>query len=274
MADQYRRTIALERAEGAQLGVIRAVLATDGEASDGHVLSIRGGEVAAGIPLLFGHDASSGRANLGSWKSFTFKPHEIHGEAVIELEGAGEQRAWREDVAHMVAAGHIGAVSVRWEPIGKPIKRTALAPASPAYVDAERETDWAKLNGYYFPRWRALEGSIVTLGADKAALIQRSLETSGRVAELWREVVEELERDEGEPPSDEIVADQAEDDPEAEPVVDPPSVLAERAKVAPLTYEQALELASARMVAGLAELGSDMQRRMQEMFAAALGRRR
>lgn len=273
MAETYRRTITLERAADTPLGVIRAVLATDGEASDGHVLAIRGGEVGAGIPLLFGHDASSGRSNLGSWRSFTYKPHEIHGEAQIELDGAGEQRAWREDVAHMVAAGHIGAVSVRWEPIGKPVKRTALAPKHPAYVDAERETDWAKLNGYYFPAWRALEGSVVTLGADKAALIKRSLETSGRVAELWREAAEELERDEVEPTSDELVADQADDELEAEPVVDPPSGSEERAKSAPLTYEQALELASARMVAGLAELGSDMQRRMQEMFAAALGRR-
>lgn len=223
--ETYSRTLTLERKADSPLGTIRAVLATDGEAADGHILSIRGGELAPGIPLLFGHDASSGRSNLGSWSSFTFKPHEVHGEAAIELDGAGDQRAWREDVAHMVAAGHIGSVSLRWEPIGKPIKRTALAPASPAYVDGEKETNWSKLNGYYFPKWRALEGSVVTLGADKAALVKRSLETSGAVADLWRVCAEEIEQDEGEPPSDERVEPDSDDVLEAGPVVvTPPSV--------------------------------------------------
>lgn len=267
----YERTLKLERM--AEPGVFRAVLATDGEASDGHVLAMKGAETPIGIPLLFGHDAHSGRSNLGSWSSFMHRTHEIVGEAAIELDGAGDQRDWRADVAHMIAAGHIGAVSVRWEPVGKPIKRTALAPKHPAYVDAERETDWAKLNGYYFPAWRALEGSVVTLGADKAALIKRSLETSGRVAELWREAAEGLARDEVEPTSDEILADEAAEDLEAAaPVERASETTQELAKVAELDLTHVLELIAPRILKLYQDAEREIELHTEQKLRAAMGR--
>lgn len=189
-ADAFTRTIRVQPSEG-ELGRFRAVLATDGEASDGHVLAIKGGEVAPGLPLLFGHDGWSGRANLGTWARFQKTAHELVGDAEIELAGAGEQREWREDLATMIQKKRIRNVSIRWEPIGKPIRRTALPAAHPAFVDAERETDWRKLEGLFFPRWRALEGSVVTLGSDRDALIERARSSSGRLAEFWRSAASE-----------------------------------------------------------------------------------
>jgi hypothetical protein len=60
-------------------------------------------------------------------------------------------------------------------------------PSDHAYfVDAEGEKDHRKRYGLYFEKWRALEGSVVALGADPEALIGRADETDGAVSTFWR----------------------------------------------------------------------------------------
>ena len=167
-------------------GIVQGILATDGEASDGHILAIEGGEFRSGAPLLFGHDDRDG--NLGSWSDFNPSGGVLRGRAQIELGGAGARAEWRADVAHMIENGHIGAFSIRWDPIGEPTSRTALSPDHPAYVDPDRETEFRKLYGFHFDKWRMLEGSVVTLPADQAALIGRARSGDGS-ADYWNRVL-------------------------------------------------------------------------------------
>ena len=192
----YERTCTIERAEdGAEAGLISGILTTDGEASDGHILDMDGVELPERAPLLFGHDDFTGTGNLGSWTGFrkfgTGKKlgnHGIRGTAQIELEGEGSQAAWRSDVAMMIDKGHIGALSVRWEEIGDPIARVNLPSDHPAFLDAKNTTG-RKSWGLFFEKWRLLEGSVVTLGADPAALVGRMQASDGDVRGYWRKAI-------------------------------------------------------------------------------------
>ena len=192
----YERTCTIERAdEGAEAGLIAGILATDGEAADGHILNIEGMKVSAPAPLLFGHDANSGTGNLGSWTGFSkfgsgkkLGDHGLRGSAQIELDGEGAQADWRGDVAMMVAKGHIGAFSVRWEELEEPTYRINLPSDHPAFVDAKKETG-RKRWGLFFDKSRLLEGSVVTLGADPAALVGRLAATEGELRGFWRSAI-------------------------------------------------------------------------------------
>ena len=189
----YERTGSIERAAGATPGQISGILATDGEASDGHILNIDGGEIPSNPPLLFGHDDFSGSRNLGSWSTFEVFKHGDHrairGKAQIELGGKGEQQAWRADVAHMIDQGHIGNLSIRWEPTDHPIKRTSLPTDHPAAVDS-KTAEGRREFGLFFPHWKMLEGSVVTLGADPEAMIGRFMHASEpTVRSFWRTAI-------------------------------------------------------------------------------------
>jgi len=194
---EYQRTCQIERAEGDPAGQLSGILATDGEASDGDILDIDGGQIPKRAPLLFGHQDWSGDRNLGSWEHFKKESDPkssklgakiIRGTAQIELGGSGAPQAWRDDIAHMVDRGHIGALSVRWSPVGDPIRRVNLPSDHPAFVDSQTATG-NKRWGLFFPKWRLLEGSVVTLGADPAALIGRMRSAEGDVRSQWREVI-------------------------------------------------------------------------------------
>ena len=53
----YARTTTISRNGAQKRGEIRGVLVTDGEASDGHILNIRGATIDPGLPLVWSHDA-------------------------------------------------------------------------------------------------------------------------------------------------------------------------------------------------------------------------
>jgi hypothetical protein len=197
---EYERTDqnVIERGEGDPPGHVAGILATDGEASDGDILDIDGGQIPKRAPLLFGHQDWSGDRNLGSWERFEKtdtgnKSVKLGGKAIrgfgqIELGGSGDPQAWRDDIAHMIERKHIGALSVRWAPVGDPIRRVNLPSDHAAFVDSET----AKGNkrwGLYFPKWRLLEGSVVTLGADPAAMIGRMRDSKGDVRSNWRAAI-------------------------------------------------------------------------------------
>jgi hypothetical protein len=193
---KYERTCSIERAEdGAEAGLISGVLTTDGEASDGHILNMKGVRLPDNAPLLFGHDDYTGTGNLGSWTGFhkfgdgkTLGESGIRGNAKIETEGVGSQAEWRNDIAHMIDAGHIGAFSVRWEEVDEPVARVNLPSDHPAYVDAKKATGRQRW-GLYFEKWRLLEGSVVTLGADPAALLGRLQVAKGDARAYWRKAI-------------------------------------------------------------------------------------
>jgi hypothetical protein len=193
---QYERTCSIERAEdGADAGLISGILATDGEASDGHILNMDGVKLPDRAPLLFGHDDYTGTGNLGSWTGFDkygdgkkLGKSGIRGNAQIELDGEGSQAAWRADINHMIERGHIGRFSVRWEEIGDAVARVNLPSDHPAYVDSKKATGRQRW-GLYFDKWRLMEGSVVTLGADPAALVGRMQESKGDVRAYWRATI-------------------------------------------------------------------------------------
>jgi hypothetical protein len=186
----YQRSGELERSESAAPGSVSGILATDGEASDGHILSIDGGELKEGSPMLYGHDVS-GERNLGSWQRFERFPYNggkaIRAHGQIELGGEGDRKAWRNDMAHMIAKEHIGALSIRWDTIDEPIYRTSLPSDHPAHVD--RKAKGRKSNGLFFPRWSMQEGSVVTLPADQAAMVGRMAQCDGPVRTFWRSAI-------------------------------------------------------------------------------------
>lgn len=188
----FDRTIQFERKalDTGNTGQVSGVLATDGEASDGHILNMAGGELRTGLPLLFNHDPYDG--NLGSWVSFDEGKHAIRGTAQIEMDGIGDRSEWRKDVAHMVGKGHIGAFSIRWDESSPPMRRTDLDPKHPAYVDKDHEQNLMKLYGLYFDDWRMIEGSVVSTPADEAALIGRMRSAGHGARQHWVRVIERM----------------------------------------------------------------------------------
>ena len=88
----------------------------------------------------------------------------------------------------MIDKGHIGAFSVRWEETEEPVYRVNLPSDHPAFVDTKKATGRQRW-GMYFEKWRLLEGSVVTLGADPAALVGRMQEAQGDVRAYWRKAI-------------------------------------------------------------------------------------
>ena len=66
----YKRSSEINSESVTKTGALSGILATDGEAQDGHILNIDGGDFEDGAPMLFGHDDFSGSRNLGSWDTF------------------------------------------------------------------------------------------------------------------------------------------------------------------------------------------------------------
>ena len=88
----------------------------------------------------------------------------------------------------MIEKKHIGSFSVRWSELTEPIRRVNLPSDHPAFVD-EKKASGRQRWGLYFEKWRLLEGSVVTLGADPAALIGRMQEAEGDVRTYWRKAI-------------------------------------------------------------------------------------
>jgi hypothetical protein len=197
-------------------GVFLMTLATEGEASDGDILSIAGGQIPERMPLMLSH-ASDPTMKAGSVtdsiKELKHSPPRVISTGQIEMGGIGALADVRRDVAYMINR-HGGAVSIRWDLVdgGKePIRRVNLPSDHPYFVDAETEKSWRKRNGYFWPEWKGLEGSIVALGADPDANVHSQLcrdradETEGPVSTFWRAMAEETEECEppAEPPNEE-----------------------------------------------------------------------
>ncbi len=169
-------------------GVFEMTLATEGEASDGHILSMEGGTIPERMPLLTSHfNDPSGQ--LGSItnprKELKASPPRLRATGNIEMNGPLADA--RRDLAHMIAEGHVSAVSIKWDEVpGKSIRRVNLPSDHPHFVDAEEDKTEARW-GTYFEEWVAREGSIVALAADQGALIARAEQTEGVVSSFWRE---------------------------------------------------------------------------------------
>ena len=189
-------TATIERAQiDLETGDFPMVLATDGEAIDGDILSIEGMQFPERAPLQNAH-MNEAKSTLGSITGFRrdlkASPKKLRARGQIELQGDGSISEIRRDIAFMISKGHITGVSVRWQPV-EWIRRTALPKDHPAYVDEEREKDWRKRYGLFYKRTRVLEGSIAPVQADPASIIGRADETEGHVSAFWRSLADDLE---------------------------------------------------------------------------------
>ena len=196
---EHVTTARIERAGvDREAGTFRMILATEGEASDGHILSIAGGTVPERMPLLMSHwnDPLSALGSVTNpSKDLKSSPPELRAIGQIELEGEGTQADIRRDVFHMISEGHLDAVSIRWDEVpGKTTLRVNLPEDHPHHVSPD-DPDWRKVEGAYFEAWTGREGSIVALGADPAAIAQRADQTEGDVSTFWRVMAEEAESD-------------------------------------------------------------------------------
>lgn len=205
---KHERTMRIDSVD--ESGFFMMTLATEGEASDGDILSIAGGQVPERMPLLLSH-FNDPTAKAGSVtdpaKELKHVPPRLRSRGQIELDGVGALKDVRRDVAFMVNK-HGGAVSIRWDEVDggdPPIRRVNLASDHPYFVDGENEKSWRKRNGYFWPSWQALEGSIVALGADPDATIggrlcaARAEETTGEVSTFWRSMAAAAEAKDAEP---------------------------------------------------------------------------
>lgn len=195
---EITREISLEHARGAvnmESGEFPAVLATEGEASDGHILSIRGMKIEPEIPMLFRHSSSEQIPGLGRITKPT-KGRTDTGLAALRVVGrfdlgsGGEGDPFvgiRRGMAHMVDSGTLTAMSVRWDEIpGKSKRRRNLPSDHPAFFDADkRGMEDPGYWGWFFEESVAREGSIVAIGADPAALIGRSEETDDELEHVF-----------------------------------------------------------------------------------------
>jgi hypothetical protein len=179
-------------------GRFEMTLVTEGEASDGDILSIAGGQIPKRMPMLISHfndpTATAGSVTEAK-KMLGDTPPRLRAVGTIELGGEGALAEVRRDIAYMIGKGHVQGVSVRWEEVdGKPpLRRVNLPSDHPYFVNPETEKNWRKRNGFFWSHWRAMEGSIVALGADPKALIGRSAETVGEVSTFWRAMAGDAE---------------------------------------------------------------------------------
>jgi hypothetical protein len=196
----------MARIEGIDLdtGQFSMTLATEGEASDGNIISIKGGQIPERMPMLTSH-WNDPTAALGSItnpeKLLKDSPPRLRAMGHIEMGGEGASAEIGRDLAHMIDKGHVTGVSIRWDDVpGKSVRRVNLPSDHPYYVDAEKANGPERW-GLFFEEWRALEGSVVALGADPQALIGRADETDGEVASFWRAMASDIvEAEPGEEP--------------------------------------------------------------------------
>jgi len=181
-------------------GVFPAVLATQGEAADGHILEIAGNKTPARMPMLFGHRSVLLNPLMGS----IVKPHkETRGseqlllvEGRVNMDGDSILGEIRRDIYGLVKARDLRGMSLRWRPI-ETIRRTELPSSHWAYVDSAKvgQSD-ARHWGHLHKRSASEEGSIVALGADPKALSLRSNDLSSHSRVFMRALAQACERDE------------------------------------------------------------------------------
>ena len=186
----YRREFSFERASlNTDTGTFRAVIYTDGEASDGHILDIAGGELPERMPLFVNHNADP-TTQLGVLTDPVRGKHSVEYTGQILLDGEGPTAAIRRDILLKMDRGLLEQFSGRWDASDKDVVRRVNLPSDhPAFVDSEKATSSQRW-GMYFKKWNALEGSLVGLGADPAAKLRWAEEAADEsVAQFWRSQV-------------------------------------------------------------------------------------
>jgi hypothetical protein len=191
----HARQAAIDARIDTKTGEFDMVLATEGEAADGHIISIKGLEVPSELPLQVDHSRSV-LSNIGLVRNARRDTiggvPVMRGTGQIRLTGDGEAAAARRDLVDAISAGDVRGVSLSWDAL-KTVDRRDLPREHPAYVKAG-EPDLRKRWGIYFEKSRAIEQSIVGIPADREALIGREQGAENALSrQLWHSLVERLD---------------------------------------------------------------------------------
>ena len=183
------RSFLLKRGEiDLETGRFPLTLFTNGEASDGHIVDIAGLEVSDNTPMFINHNPDpvqrTGRLEnpRKPGKKTQLGGARMTFDGVIDVEGEGAMPDIRRDIAHGIHVGDITAMSGRWDPISA-TPRASLRKDHYAYSDISGGFD----TPMFFEKARVLEGSIVGVPADAAAMIGRSqdLKKPEHVRKFW-----------------------------------------------------------------------------------------
>lgn len=195
-------------------GTFGMTLATEGEASDGHILSIEGARLPERMPMLISHMNEPTRTAGSIFRMrrhLQDSPRRLTAVGLMELDGDGATMSVRRDLMHLISQGHVNAVSVRWDFDWKDVTpRTKLPSDHPHYVDPDKEpTTSNKRYGYFFKKWTPREGSIVALGADPNALIGRARDATGELRTFWERMAEDAKASSSEEETERVMPDLA-----------------------------------------------------------------
>jgi hypothetical protein len=163
-----------------ETGRFPVTLFTNGEASDGHIIDVRGLQVPDRVPMFVNHDADPTRRMGGLvdgkkvGKSTRLGGASLKMVGVLDVAGDSASADIRRDVAQGISVGDITAMSGRWDPVGDPTPRAALPKSHYAFSNVSGGFS----TPMFFPEATVLEGSIVGVGADAAALIGRAQDTA------------------------------------------------------------------------------------------------
>jgi hypothetical protein len=192
---RYERRHAIDSRIDTDTGEFEMVMATEGEASDGHIISIAGLEFPDAFPLHVDH-ARSTVGNVGNVQNI--RRDTIDGEPVyrgvgrIRLTGDGEALAARRDLVDAISTGDIRGTSLTWD-ASKAVERRSLPTKHRAHV-ARGEKDPRKRYGLYFESSVGVEQSIVAIGADKGALIGRAEAAPDALTRaLWQTMADRID---------------------------------------------------------------------------------
>ena len=171
-------------------GQFDMVMATEGEASDGHVISIAGLALREEIPLQLDHSRSA-MATLGTVRNMRRDKIDglpvMRGVGQIRLTGEGDQAEARRDLVDAIASEMVRGVSMTWDSDDF-LERRDLSKSHAAHV-ARDEKNPRKRFGLFFKSSTPIEQSIVGVPADREALIGRA---ENAKSELSRSVFQTL----------------------------------------------------------------------------------
>ena len=194
MTERISRECRIDTRIDTDTGEFDLVLATEGEASDGHVISIRGLDFADTIPLQMDHSRSV-LANLGTVSRMRRDRVDgvaaLRGVGQIRLTGDGEGLEARRDLVDAISSGHVRGTSLTWDSI-KQVERRELPKGHAANVTTS-EPSFRKKYGIFFEQSRAIEQSIVGIPADREALIGRSGSATSEISRsMWDGMIERI----------------------------------------------------------------------------------
>lgn len=203
-AARFERVAEVDSRIDTTTGEFEMVMASEAEATDGHMLRVAGIAHAETIPLQLDHMRGAAD-NLGTVSNMRTGRRGglpvLLGVGQIRLTGEGDALAARRDLVDAIASGAIRGTSLTWdaEP-GSVRERMSLPKGHPARVDPE-EPNLRRRFGLFFEKSRAIEQSIVALPADRNALIGRAEAAADAASRgLWQVLVERLEAREATPP--------------------------------------------------------------------------